>query len=44
MKRLLLMLSAGVLLVGCSSEEEAPEAIRPVLSGAGRYWLNLMAD
>ena len=32
MKRLLLMLSAGVLLVGCSSEEEAPEAIRPVLS------------
>ena len=32
MKRLLLMLSAGVLLVGCSSEDEAPEPIRPVLS------------
>ena len=32
MKRLLLMLSAGVLLAGCSSEEEAPEPIRPVLS------------
>lgn len=32
MKRLLLMLSAAVLLVGCTSEEEAPEVIRPVLS------------
>jgi len=32
MKRLLLMLSAGVLLAGCNSEDEAPEPIRPVLS------------
>lgn len=32
MKRLLMMLSAGMLLVGCSSEDEAPEPIRPVLS------------
>src|SRR5690606_3461713 len=32
MKRLLLMLAAGVLLAGCGSEKEAPEPIRPVLS------------
>ena len=32
MKRLLLMLSAGLLLAGCSSEDEVPEPIRPVLS------------
>ena len=32
MKRLLLMLGAGLLLAGCGSEEEKPEPVRPVLS------------
>jgi len=32
MKRLVLMLSAGLLLGGCGSDEEKPEPVRPVLS------------
>ena len=32
MKRLLLLLPVGLLLVACSSEEEAVEPVRPVLS------------
>ncbi|MFF5863779.1 efflux RND transporter periplasmic adaptor subunit [Pseudomonas sp. NPDC012596] len=32
MKRLLLLCAAGLLLTACGSEEEQPEAVRPVLS------------
>ncbi|MHC6223377.1 efflux RND transporter periplasmic adaptor subunit [Pseudomonas sp. X10] len=32
MKRLALMLSAGLLLAGCGAEDENPELVRPVLS------------
>ncbi len=32
MRRLVLMLSAGLLLGGCGSDEEKPEPVRPVLS------------
>ena len=32
MKRLVLMLAAGLLLAACSKEEPAPEPVRPVLS------------
>jgi nitrous oxide reductase accessory protein NosL len=31
MKRLVLMLAAGLLLAACSKEEPAPEPVRPVL-------------
>ena len=32
MTRLLLILSAGMLLAACEGDEQAPEPIRPVLS------------